>query len=291
MTILYLTFGEKTEFHVQAYLSMLSFKRQLTPDDRIVMVTTVPEVYKRVASWADIVHIDAKQIDEWKGKHQYLFRVKTMVIRQLITRYSNDHLLFLDTDTFLYGSLEQIRDLLNNGQAIMHKDEGVLCQMKGPSLRMWKTVAGREYAGIVIGPEYHMWNSGIIGMPHEKMKEIIDDTLTMLDGMLDDGVDSFNIEQFAMSVSMLTHAHVVEGDGFVGHYWGNKQEWLQLASELLLNSYMRDCTLEAELEQVVNILLSPTPIYIHHSNTARRLKVIIDRLFPDRDFRFVQKRT
>lgn len=42
MTILYLTFGEKTEFHVQAYLSMLSFRRQLTSDDRIVMVTTAP---------------------------------------------------------------------------------------------------------------------------------------------------------------------------------------------------------------------------------------------------------
>ena len=40
MTIMYLTFGQKTEYHVQAYLSMLSFRRQTAPTDRIVMVTT-----------------------------------------------------------------------------------------------------------------------------------------------------------------------------------------------------------------------------------------------------------
>ena len=43
MTIMYLTFGQKTEYHVQAYLSMLSFRRQTAPTDRIVMVTTAPE--------------------------------------------------------------------------------------------------------------------------------------------------------------------------------------------------------------------------------------------------------
>ena len=62
MTILYLTFGEKTEFHVQAYLSMLSFRRQLTSDDRIVMVTTAPRLYHHMQDWAEVIPIDDQQI-------------------------------------------------------------------------------------------------------------------------------------------------------------------------------------------------------------------------------------
>lgn len=42
MNIVYLTFGEKTNIHVQAYLSILSFRKQMDDSDRIVIVTTAP---------------------------------------------------------------------------------------------------------------------------------------------------------------------------------------------------------------------------------------------------------
>ena len=286
---MYLTFGNNTEYHVQAYLSILSSLKQMKANDRIVMVTTVPELYKRVASWIDIVSIDEQQVKEWKGKYQFMFRAKTMILKQMVSHYANDHLLFLDTDTFLYGSLDEIRGLLDNGQALMHKDEGRINQMQGSSLQMWKTVAGKKYAGIEIKEEHHMWNSGVIGIPCQKMQKIFDDALLILDGMLDEGVKSFTVEQYAMSVNMLTHAQVVEGDKYVGHYWGNKQEWQQFACSFLLESYMRNRTIEEDLEQIVDSLWSSVPIFRHRSNTARHLKDLIGKVFPDRNIHYVKK--
>ena len=123
MTIMYLTFGQKTEYHLQAYLSMLSFRRQTTPQDRIVMVTTTPELYRHARSWADIVTISDDEVSQWKGRHQYMFRVKTMAMRQLVEAHPDDHLLFVDTDTVLYGDLQQMRAILDRVE--LSDQEGV----------------------------------------------------------------------------------------------------------------------------------------------------------------------
>ena len=81
MTFMYLTFGEKSEYHVQAYLSMLSFRRQTSPGDRIVMVTTAPQFYRRASSWVEVIELSPSQVAAWKGRHQYMFRVKTMAMK------------------------------------------------------------------------------------------------------------------------------------------------------------------------------------------------------------------
>ena len=100
---MYLTFGPNMEYHVQAYLSMLSFYKQMTKEDRIVMVTNMPQYYKYAEKWADIIAIDNQQIKEWEGPHHYRFRIKTMAMKQQVENHPNEHLLFVDTDTFLYG--------------------------------------------------------------------------------------------------------------------------------------------------------------------------------------------
>ena len=84
MTILYLTFGEKTEFHVQAYLSMLSFRRQLTSDDRIVMVTTAPRLYHHMQDWAEVIPIDDQQIEAWQGDYHFFWRAKIKAIASTV---------------------------------------------------------------------------------------------------------------------------------------------------------------------------------------------------------------
>ena len=291
MTIMYLTFGQKTEYHLQAYLSMLSFRRQTTPQDRIVMVTTTPELYRHARSWADIVTISDDEVGQWKGRHQYMFRVKTMAMRQQVEAHPDDHLLFVDTDTVLYGDLQQMRAILDRGTGLLHRNEGHPSQMKGPSLKMWKTVRGRTYGHVTLGEEHCMWNSGIIGMPRQQMKQIADDTLMLLDGMLDDGVKSFNIEQYAMSVAMQAHVPLAETYDYVAHYWGNKEEWEQMATDVLLRAYMQESGLDDELQAVADSMLRQPPVFVHRSNTARRQRQFVARLFPDRNHQYVTVRT
>ena len=45
MNIFYMIFGEKAVHHVQAYLSIRTFQKQLEADDHIYVMTTHPEYY------------------------------------------------------------------------------------------------------------------------------------------------------------------------------------------------------------------------------------------------------
>lgn len=284
---MYLTFGNKIEYHIQSYFSMLSFRKQLSKDDHIVMLTTCPNYYKKVSEWVEVITLDSKQIEEWKGEHNYMFRVKTMAMKQYVESHPQDHLLFVDTDTFLYGNLNSIKNKLDQGKALMYKDEGHPSKMEGASLRMWKALRGKKFAGVIISNHHNMWNSGIIGIPAQQAQNIVNHTLHLLDDMLENGTTSFNVEQYAMSISMIEHVHLEEATSFVGHYWGNKDAWECIASELLLRSYMQKSSLDEELNEISNELLCSKPIFIHKSNTANRLKKIIDKVFKDKDHKYI----
>lgn len=287
MTIMYLTFGSNIEYHVQAYLSMLSFYKQMTTEDRIVMVTNMPQYYKYAEQWADIISIDSQQIENWEGPHQYRFRIKTMAMKQQVERHPNEHLLFVDTDTFLYGNLDDLRSVMNQNMTIMHKNEGHPSKMKTASLKMWHTVKGKTLAGITLGMQHNMWNSGIIGIPAQLAPDIINHTISLLDAMLDTGVKSFNVEQYALSVAMFEHSTIKEAIQYVAHYWGNKQEWETLIYELIVKAHMKQLSFEEELAQIDINELRKHPIYIHKSSTGKRLKGFIDNLFKDKDQKYI----
>jgi len=136
MTIMYLTFGQKTEYHVQAYLSMLSFRRQTAPTDRIVMVTTAPEFYRRATSWAEVIAIDDRQVSEWQGQHHFFWRAKIKAIEFVGTKYPADDLLYLDCDTLLRGSIDWLKQQLADGHGLMDTNDGHPMNMKTKTLRM-----------------------------------------------------------------------------------------------------------------------------------------------------------
>ena len=69
MTIFYLVFGNKMEYHLQARFSMMSFRAQMTDKDRIVVVTTCPEYYpSHLAPRTSIIPVTDDKIKEWEFK-------------------------------------------------------------------------------------------------------------------------------------------------------------------------------------------------------------------------------
>ena len=284
---MYLTFGSNVDYHIQAYLSMLSFYKQMTKDDHIVMVTNMPQFYKFAEKWAEIIAINNQQIEKWEGPHHYRFRIKIMAMKQVGENHPNEHLLFVDTDTFLYGKLDELRDVMNQNQTLMHKNEGHPSKMKSASLRMWHTLRGQTLAGVTLGIQHDMWNSGIIGIPAQLTQDIIKHTISLLDAMLDNGVKSFNVEQYALSVAMIEHSTIKEATSYVAHYWGNKQEWEAIIYELIAKAHMKQLNFEEELAQTDISELHMHPIYIHQSSTGKRLKRLIDNIFKDKDHKYI----
>ena len=77
-------------------------------------------------------------------------------------------------------------------------------------------------------------------------------------------------------------------DDCIGHFWGNKEEWESVATELLLQAYMKQSSLQDELDAITPQLLRSHPIYIHKSSTAEKLCRLVRRLFPNSQYRYME---
>lgn len=291
MTILYLTFGEKTEFHVQAYLSMLSFRRQLTSDDRIVMVTTAPRLYHHMQDWAEVIPIDDQQIEAWQGDYHFFWRAKIKAIEYVSSLYPQDDILYLDCDTILYGDINELKRPLAEGVGLMDENEGHPSRMKTKTLRMWKTIAGRTYDGITLGAKHNMYRAGVVGIPHAKAPEVLTTALALCDGMLADGAERIVIEQYSLSVALFERVGLRETYPVIAHYWASKEYWIKAGMELMARVLLTKASPEEEMQMYEALDFSQLPIYVYKSNTARRLKGLVGKVFKDRNLRFIQKRT
>ncbi len=291
MTIFYLVFGNKMEYHLQARFSMMSFRAQMTDKDRIIVVTTCPEYYpSHLTPRTSIIPVTDDKIKEWEGKHHFFWRAKIKAMELIAENYPDDDMLYLDGDTFLYGDLNKMKELLKEGHGLMDVDEGHPAQMKGKSLSMWNTVAGHTYEGITLSKEHHMWTAGVVAIPADKVKKVVSTALNICDGMLDDGAEPIVVEQYSLSIAMYELTKLEEAKTLIAHYWSNKPAWIEKAKDVMLQSYLKNLSEEEELNLIRNLQLSDTPVYVHKSNTARRLKNLIDKLFKDKNQRYITPR-
>lgn len=286
MNILYLVFGNKQEYHLQARFSIMSFRAQMESTDRIIVVSTAPEYYKHVEG-VTLIAINDEKIREWEGKHHFFWRSKIKAMELIAQTYPDDDMLYLDGDTYLYGDLKEIKRRLSSGNGLMDVDEGHPSGMKGKSLSMWNTVAGHTYEGITLGMEHHMWTAGVVAIPATKVQLVVSTALSICDAMLDDGAEPIVVEQYSLSIAMFEKTTLQEARTMIAHYWSNKPVWMEQAQKIMLQSYLCGLSEEEEWQLLRQLPLHDMPVYIHKSNTARRLKNLIDRLFHDKNPRFV----
>lgn len=288
MTIMYLTFGQKTEFHVQAFLSMLSFRRQMTPDDRIVMVTTAPQFYRCAEQWAEVVTISDQTVNEWQGEYQFFWRAKIKAIEFVGQHYPDDDLLYLDCDTVLCGDINWLKKQLAEGHGLMDTNDGHPSKMKTKTLRMWHTIKGRTYAGITLGMQHQMYCAGVVGIPCGKRAEVVSTALALCDGMLGDEAERIVIEQYSLSVALFEKTGLVETKNCIAHYWATKDEWMAAALALMAKALLTNASAEEQLLLFEETDWQSLPVYIHKSSTAKRLRKLVGKAFPDRDPRYLK---
>ena len=288
MTIMYLTFGQKTEFHVQAFLSMLSFRRQMTPADRIVMVTTAPQFYRCAQSWAELLTISDQTVNEWQGEYQFFWRAKIKAIEFVGQRFPDDDLLYLDCDTVLCGDINWLKRQLTEGMGLMDTNDGHPSRMKTKTLRMWRTIKGRTYGGITLGMQHNMYCAGVVGIPATRREEVVRKALALCDGMLGDEAERIVIEQYALSVALFETTGLVETKDCIAHYWAVKEEWMSAALALMAKALLTNASAEQQLQLFDETDWRSLPVYIHKSSTARRLRKLVGRAFPDRHPRYLK---
>ena len=288
MNLLYLTFGENINNHIQAHFSICSFLTQHQKVSSINVVTDRPDLYEDIKRYINVVTVDEKLLTEWKGEYDFFWRIKIKAIEMLCAMHKNQPVLYLDADTFLYTNLELLRSRLLQGIALMHEDEGKLSELKGKTLgKMWKQVKNNSYGGVAMLPSHAMWNAGVVGTPNQKNNEECLLALAICDEMCKQGVTPRLIEQFALSVALNEVYGLQAADNAIAHYWSNKDEWNSLIKDLFITAQFRSDAVEKIIETIKQLDFK-FAVKVKHRNTNTRLKSFVEKTYPAEHIAFVK---
>jgi hypothetical protein len=290
MNILYLVFGNEQRNHSQAYFSICSFLRQMEASDRVFVMTDNANFYTRLGERINILTINQELLNTWQGEYQFFWRAKIKAIQHICNLYPEQQTLYLDTDTFLFSDLNQLKSLLKN--PIMHLKEGGLSKLKSKTDRMmWQQVGNRTFGGIKINSDHCMWNAGVIGIPADKGRMMTEFALNICDDMLKENVTRRLIEQFSLSVALSEKGDLQAAEPFIGHYWSNKDEWNEAIQKFMLESFLKGNSVQDDIEAISKFDFSKIAILKRIPNTQIRLKKVISKWFPSEDKAFVNFKT
>lgn len=281
MNIVLLAFGTSIQYYIQTHLCLLTILKHINKTDCISLYTDHPEFYKRMEGCINITTLSKNTLNEWINHTGYIFRVKIKAIEDSAKCHPDEHLLFVDCDTVLYQPLEEIRAILDAGQGIMCNNEGHPSKMKGASRKMWKALAGKTIENCTVSHQHNVWNSGIIGIPKQKLEEIISLALKTCDFILSLNTNCFTAEQYAFSIAMQENLEIHPAIKWFIHYWGNKEEWITLASEFMVSSFLKNKTVREEIQDLKQFDFTSIPIRRKKHVNNRRLTKLVNRIFPD----------
>ena len=284
MNLVYLVFGNNVEIHNQANFSILTFLLQKEHIEHIIIVTDEPSYYKHLKNdKIKIEQINQAQLNDWKGEYNFFWRIKIKAIEYVSNSYKSQSLVYLDADTFGFQNLNKIAKTLNKGHNIMHLNEGKLSEIKSKTTKkMWKQIKNKSFGAIQIQENDCMWNAGVVGISKANISETIPLALAICDEMCEHKVTDRLIEQFALSVALNKTGELMPVDSYIGHYWGNKDEWNTLINTFFLKSHLSSFTFEEELASIKNIDFTQLPIHIKIPNTRERLTKVITKVFPEK---------
>lgn len=288
MNLLYLTFGENINNHIQAHFSILSFLTYRQKINSINVITDRPDLYEDIKPYINVIKVDEKILNEWKGEYNFFWRIKIKAIEMLCATHKDQPVVYLDADTFLYTKIDLLEKTLLQGAAVMHEDEGKLSELKGKTPgKMWGVVKNKTYGGVTILPTYSMWNAGVVGTPNKKNNEECLLALAICDEMCRQGVTPRLIEQFALSVALAETYGLQAADNTIAHYWSNKDEWNNLIKDILISAQFRSHSIEKIIETITEIDFSKVAVKAKHRSTNSRLKSLVEKAYPSKSIAFV----
>mgnify|MGYP003576393569 CR=1 FL=1 len=229
--ILYLAYGKKNIFN-QVLFSILTLhyhNKYATSAIKIVVYTDRPEFFSKynVALNLQLEILTPQVIEQYKGKNNFIHRVKICVIKDCIEKYKAN-VFYLDSDTFfkkapleLISQIDSATSIMNsNDYDLQHADE---LYENEDWLKIRRAIRDFEYViggkAIKIPLATRMWNAGVIGISYVN-KEILVDVLNLTDQIYNNK-KVFTAEQFAFSYFLQNRTQLITTGDVIMHYWPN----------------------------------------------------------------------
>lgn len=289
MNLLYITWGERIENHMQTIFSIMSAFRYRESFKGVYIITDNPKYYTFLDDSVHIIKVTKETLDDWVGSDKYIYKIKMKGLELFNKLYPKENVFFADSDTFFYESPELISNLLVKGKAAMHLNEGTFGERLKKSKSTQKLLPILKSLPIeklklkhAINENTRIYNSGVIALPAHNMKEILAQVSELADYLLSiKGLKFHYVEQLAFSLVIEDHYELQDCDYCVGHYWGNKEDWQENISIFLLKGFFNNYEIKDFVEALLDFDFN-LPILVRQRSMNKKLKAKIDKLIPNK---------
>ncbi|MFD2248178.1 hypothetical protein [Pontibacter ruber] len=160
------------------------------------------------------------QIKQWRGKYDFVHRVKIEIIRDFISKYKGSAL-YLDTDTVITQPIDQLFEKIEQGVHVMHEEEGRISTRKNIVFRKVDSFLGSHNTGI--SRDTVMYNAGALGFLCSE-QQLMEQVLQTTDKLYE-LYQKHIIEQLAFSYHLdaASSQPVYSATSEIYHYWNFKE--------------------------------------------------------------------
>ena len=206
-----------------AVLTFLHFALPRPDPWKVIVYTDQPGAFADFGERVATEPIDAHRLRAWRGRIDFVHRVKLEVLLDCLQRHAGT-LLYVDSDTWFERDPWLLYERITATGAVMHECEGRLEEEKNGVLRkIHRFVRSNTFqlpdGAIVRMPgSTEMWNAGVIGLDPSVAEPLLRRALSLTDAM-HAKYRKHVTEQLAVSWVLQNEMHLQAADDVVHHYW------------------------------------------------------------------------
>lgn len=216
--LVYLAFGSDT-YHQEALFSMASAfavsRESGEPVPDILVLTDNPQPYKLLP--VSVRALDKATRDAWSQPHGYPFRIKHVVLRQILQE--RDVALLIDTDTLFRVPPARLFERIKPGTLLCNTINRPYSQYQDSPLyfNLHEDLKARGLAD----DDMPLLNSGVIGL-HRSDSTALDQSIALMDECYPRSEGAYVLEEFCLAVAAHRRLELAACPDLIHHYWSRK---------------------------------------------------------------------
>ncbi len=224
---------------------------------------------------ADVRVLGPDEIRAWRGPHDFVHRLKAEMIREMVRRFPDGKLLYVDADVAFRTSPAAVFDRIGPGRAVLHEREAdILTHPTKQFRRFRRRMEKVTFRGAPVDVAHAMWNAGAIGLDASHFP-LVDEWIALVDEVYGQW-PYFVHEQWAISHLLERAGAVSPADDAIFHYWRQKHDAVPVLArelEVLRTRPLPDALAHGRAHPLV------LPPHVHrHSTLRERLARVVRKL-------------
>lgn len=291
MVLVLLAFGPRIENHQQAVFSIVSFLSDSSNISSVYVVTDEPNFYNYLQDRIKIVQVNSKKLKEWQGDYNFFWRIKIKALQHISELEPGADILYVDSDTFLAESLDEVASEMARGRTFMHQLEGAFSGNRSRTVkRMRKALIGKTLCNINFTNSTEMWNAGVIAIPGNVVSKTIQLALELCDAMCAiEKCPRKLVEQLSFSVALKETGDLASCEKHIIHYWGNKNDWNKVLTRFFTLSYFSGSDINNDIKLIKKINLSKIPFILLERTATYRLRKLLRLIIKPKKIEYYTK--